>query len=50
MLCMECNCDYLQQMSTAHNTLDFCSAQCELKNTSSREREIVLTEHTEGVD
>ena len=33
MMCMECRNDYVQQLSTARNTLDFCSARCELKNT-----------------
>jgi len=33
MLCMECNSEYDQQLSTARDTLDFCSARCELKNT-----------------
>ena len=33
MMCMECDRDYVQQLSTARNTLDFCSARCELKNT-----------------
>jgi hypothetical protein len=32
MMCMECKNDYVQQLSTAHNTLDFCSARCEFKN------------------
>ena len=33
MMCMECRHDYVQQLSSAHDTLDFCSARCELKNT-----------------
>jgi hypothetical protein len=33
MMCMECERDYVQQLSTARNTLDFCSARCELQNT-----------------
>jgi hypothetical protein len=32
MMCMECNSEYVQQLSTARDTLDFCSARCELKN------------------
>ena len=31
MMCMECARDYVQQRSTARDTLDFCSAECELK-------------------
>jgi hypothetical protein len=31
MMCMECKSDYV---STARDTLNFCSAQCELKNKS----------------
>ena len=36
-MCMECKSDYVQQLSTARDTLDFCSAQCELKNRSRME-------------
>ena len=32
MMCMECKNEYVQQLSTADNTLDFCSARCEFKN------------------
>jgi hypothetical protein len=32
MMCMQCKRDYVQQTSTAHDTLDFCSAECELEN------------------
>jgi len=32
MLCMKCKRDYVQQTSTAHDTLDFCSAECELEH------------------
>jgi hypothetical protein len=37
MMCMECKSDYVQQLSTARDTLNFCSAQCELKNRSRME-------------
>jgi hypothetical protein len=40
MMCMECACDYLQQMSTADDTLDFCSAKCELSHKTASECEI----------
>jgi len=30
MMCMKCDCDYVQQTSTARDTLGFCSAECEL--------------------
>ena len=39
MLCMECNRDYVQQLSTARDTLNFCSARCGLKNTFPTESE-----------
>jgi hypothetical protein len=31
MMCMKCKRDFVQQTSTAHDTLDFCSAECELE-------------------
>ena len=31
MMCMKCKRDYVQQTSTAHDMLDFCSAECELE-------------------
>jgi hypothetical protein len=31
MTCMECKRDYMQQTSTARDTVDFCSAECELE-------------------
>ena len=34
MMCMECKSDYVQQLSTARDTLNFCSARCELRNKS----------------
>ena len=34
MMCMECKSDYVQQLSTAQDTLNFCRAQCEFKNRS----------------
>jgi hypothetical protein len=45
MMCMECDRDYVQQLSTARNTLDFCSARCELKNMFPIEPE---NSHTES--
>jgi hypothetical protein len=45
MMCMECRNDYAQQLSTARNTLDFCSARCELKNTFPVDSE---NSHTES--
>jgi endogenous inhibitor of DNA gyrase (YacG/DUF329 family) len=44
MMCMGCGRDYEQQVSTASNTLDFCSARCELKNTFPIESESSQTE------
>jgi hypothetical protein len=35
MMCMGCRNDYAQQSSTARDTLDFCSANCELTAKSS---------------
>ena len=32
MICMKCTRDYVQQSSTAHDTLNFCSAECELEH------------------
>jgi hypothetical protein len=32
MMCMKCNRDYVQQTSTARDTLNFCSAECELED------------------
>ena len=46
MMCMECDRDYVQQLSTARNTLDFCSARCELKNMFPIEPENSHTEST----
>jgi hypothetical protein len=43
MMCMQCNREYEQQLSTARNTPNFCSAQCELKNTFPLESESPLT-------
>ena len=43
-MCMECRNDYLQQVSSAHNTLDFCSVQCE---SAQLEMEKVRAERTE---
>jgi hypothetical protein len=46
MMCMECDRDYVQQLSTARNTLDFCSARCELKNTFPTECD---SQHTASI-
>jgi hypothetical protein len=42
---MQCSVDYVQQFSTALNTLHFCSALCELKNMFPIEPE---NSHTES--
>lgn len=39
MMCMECSRDFVQQTSTAHDTLDFCSARCEFAHTFPIESE-----------
>jgi hypothetical protein len=44
MMCMECNRDYVRQLSTARDTLYFCSARCELKKTFPIESESSQTE------
>jgi hypothetical protein len=31
-MCMNCKHDYSQQISTARDTLEYCSAECELEN------------------
>jgi hypothetical protein len=33
MMCMECSCNFVQQTSTARDTLAFCSARCEFTHT-----------------
>ena len=50
MMCMECRNDYLQQVSSAHNTLDFCSVQCELTYISLSECELACTEYAVRAD
>jgi hypothetical protein len=49
MMCMQCYSGYLQQMSTARDTLDFCSGLCELEYKSPSKYEIVHTECTVGI-
>ena len=39
MMCMECYREYVQQLSTAHDTHEFCSARCEVARMSPVELE-----------
>ena len=48
MMCMECTSDYVQQLSTARDTLNFCSAQCELKDKSRVEAVSSPTAYSAG--
>ena len=46
MMCMECNHSFVQQTSTARDTLDFCSRECECKHRSPLAGEVAHAEST----
>jgi hypothetical protein len=39
MMCMECSLEFVQQTSTAHDTLTYCCARCEFAHTFPIESE-----------
>jgi hypothetical protein len=43
MMCMECSREYVQQLSTAYDTHEFCSARCEFTRMFPVELEIPRT-------
>ena len=46
MMCMECNHSFVQQTSTARDTLDFCSRECECEHWSTLAGEVAHAEST----
>jgi hypothetical protein len=46
MMCTNCQCEYVQQTSTARNTFTYCSQRCEFMHTFPIESE---NPHTAGI-